>query len=84
MRVQGYSFFPAEKGDVEFDKPYAYDKSHYLLCNHKPVAGQEYQNVESLHYANMPMQYTAIFHDCKNVNLQMKKYNIFSYFCSKH
>ena len=24
-----------------------------------------------VHYANMPMQYTAIFHACKNVNFQM-------------
>ena len=29
------------------------------------------------HYANTPMQYTAIFHGCKNVNFQMKTYNIF-------
>ena len=28
-------------------------------------------------YANTPMQYTAIFHDCKNVNFQIKNYNIF-------
>ena len=34
----------------------------------------------SLHYANTPMQYTAIFHGCKNVNFQMKKYNIFHIF----
>ena len=34
------------------------------------------------HYANTPMQYTAIFHGCKNVNFQMKNYNIFL-FCSK-
>ena len=26
------------------------------------------------HYANTPMQYTAIFQGCKNVNFQMKKY----------
>ena len=31
----------------------------------------------SLHYANTPMQYTATFHGCKNVNFQMKNYNIF-------
>ena len=29
------------------------------------------------HYANTPMQYTAIFHRCKNVNFQIKKCNIF-------
>ena len=32
------------------------------------------------HYENMPMQYTAIFHGCKNVNFQMKNYNIFLIF----
>ena len=34
----------------------------------------------STHYANTPMQYTAIFHGCKNVNFQMKKYSIFLIF----
>ena len=32
------------------------------------------------HYANTPMQYIAIFHGCKNVNFQMKNYNIFLIF----
>ena len=35
---------------------------------------------EVSHYANKPMQYTAIFHGCKNVNFQMKNYNIFLIF----
>ena len=26
-----------------------------------------------IHYANTPMQYTAIFNGCKNVNFQVKK-----------
>ena len=30
------------------------------------------------HYANMFMQYTAIFHGCKNGNFQMKKCDIFA------
>ena len=30
--------------------------------------------IESPHYANTPMQYTAIFHGCKNFNFQMKNY----------
>ena len=33
--------------------------------------------IMAFHYANTPMQYTAIFHDCKNVNFQL---NIFDYF----
>ena len=32
----------------------------------------------SEHYANTPMQYTAIFHGCKNVHFQMKIYLIFA------
>ena len=35
---------------------------------------------EYLHYANTPMQYTAIFHGCKSVNFQMKFFNIFLIF----
>ena len=36
------------------------------------------------HYTNMSVQYTAIFHGCKNYNFQMKFFLYFSYFCSKH
>ena len=32
------------------------------------------------HYPNMPMQYTAIFHGCKNGNFQVKKKSIFLIF----
>ena len=31
-----------------------------------------YAHTKVFHYENMPMQYTAIFHGCKNVNFQMK------------
>ena len=34
------------------------------------------------HYANKPMQYTAIFHSCKNDNFQMKNCDDFHIFCS--
>ena len=38
-----------------------------------------------MYYDNTPMQYTAIFHGCKKVNLQMKNSNIFLFcFSSKH
>ena len=33
--------------------------------------------MKPIHYENTPMQYTAIFHDCKNDNFQMKFWNIF-------
>ena len=32
------------------------------------------------HYENTPMQYTTIFHNCKNVHFQMKIFNIFLIF----
>ena len=35
------------------------------------------------HYANTPMQYTAILHSCKNVHFQMKFFNIFFLFLPK-
>ena len=33
-----------------------------------------------VHYANMSVQYTAIFHGCKNDNFQMKLFDIFLFF----
>ena len=36
--------------------------------------------MKRIHYANTPMQYTAIFHGCKNVNFQMKNFSIFLIF----
>ena len=36
--------------------------------------------VVSTHYANMSVQYTAIFHGCKNDNFQMKNFDIFLIF----
>ena len=44
-------------------------KSHILLS---PVA----RIPSTKHYENTPMQYTAIFHGCKNDNFQMKIFNI--------
>ena len=34
----------------------------------------------SQHYANMSVQYTAIFHGCKNGNFHMRKCEIFLFF----
>ena len=36
------------------------------------------------HYENLPMQLTEIFLALKFDNFQLKKNDIFSYFCSKH
>ena len=33
--------------------------------------------VQASHYANMSVQYTAIFHGCKNDNFYMKIFNVF-------
>ena len=33
-----------------------------------------------VHYENMSVQYTAIFHGCKNDNFQMKFFDIFLIF----
>ena len=33
-----------------------------------------------IHYENMPMQYTAIFHGCKNDNFQFNFLTIFIFF----
>ena len=38
------------------------------------------KSMKELYYANMSVQYTAIFHGCKNVKFQMKNYNIFLIF----
>ena len=35
------------------------------------------------HYENMSVQYTAIFHGCKNVNFQMKKCDNFLIFAQR-
>ena len=36
--------------------------------------------MSALHYANMSVQYTAIFHGSKDSNFQMKKCDIFPIF----
>ena len=38
------------------------------------------RNFKTTHYANMSVQYTAIFHGCKNNNFQMKIFDIFLIF----
>ena len=36
--------------------------------------------MQLLHYDNTTMQCSAIFHGCKNVNLQLKNYDIYLIF----
>ena len=42
--------------------------------------GVDYELKIPSHYENTPMQYTAIFHRCKNDNFQMKNSDIFLIF----
>ena len=56
-----------------------YNKHLRADITYSLVIGSRKSTLNSLHYANTPMQYTAIFHGCKNVNFQMKN-NIFLIF----
>ena len=38
----------------------------------------------AVYYENLPMQYTEIFLALKNENFQLKKFDSFLIFCSKH
>ena len=58
------------KDDVKFD-----------LCfgGRRQFCDEVYADLgENIHYNNKPMQYTVIFHSCKNDNFQMKNCDIFS------
>ena len=45
-----------------------------------PTENGAWNILGQVHYANMSVQYTAIFHGCKNDNFQMKKFDIFLIF----
>ena len=42
------------------------ENGHYIISENSLM------KVIPCHYANTPMQYTAIFHGCKNVHFQLK------------
>ena len=44
------------------------------------ILTSETLNCLSVHYENMPMQYTAIFHGCKNDNFQFNFLDFFHIF----
>ena len=49
----------------------------------KPIFGFQTRSNKNLavwHYDNTPMQYSAIFHGCKNDEFQMKNCDIFHLF----
>ena len=51
-------------------------KGAVMILSH--ISSNNYQNFMTLHYANAPMQYTALFHGCKNVHFQIKLFIIFA------
>ena len=48
-----------------------------LACLTSALCEAKTHSSERKHYANTPMQYTAIFHGCKNYNFQMKNCDVF-------
>ena len=61
-----------------------YATNSIQFLRHVIAFATELGTFRDLHYANTPMQCTAIFHGCKNVTFQMIFLKYFSYFCSKH
>ena len=54
-----------------------------MLIPATPSLGDKFpcrKHTQNSHYANTPMQYTAIFHGCKNDNFQMKNCDSFLIF----
>ena len=49
-----------------------------LLMSYVPSQINSKSTAARSHYANAPMQYTVIFHSCKNDNFQIKNCNIFA------
>ena len=49
-------------------------------ASEKHLFAEIFISLRLLHYANMSVQYTAIFHGCKNDNFQMKNFDIFFIF----
>ena len=59
-------------------------RKNNLSWPREPTLNLEFQDqvevLAELHYANMPMQFTAMFHGCKNGNFQATKCYIFLIF----
>ena len=53
---------------------------HSIICSLKCVMHCNALPFVGNHYANMSVQYSAIFHCCKNDNFQMKSFDIFLIF----
>ena len=70
------------RNDVEFDVELSLFVQITIICL---LLIKQFMLIDSYlaklslftHYENTPMQYTAIFHGCKNVHFQMKTFKIF-------
>ena len=57
------------------------DDINAIKMDHTAVSDIKVSSVTLFtHYANIPMQYTAIFHSCKNDNFQSKSFDYFHIF----
>ena len=72
------TFVPLSKSTTHNKKMFFQDNALNLHNSEQKVSSS------ANHYENTPMQYTAIFHSCKNDNFQFNFFDFFSYFCSKH
>ena len=68
-------------------KHFDYQIIVYVICNSKfgqknnedlvsMFVSSSHDHKFGVHYANISVQYNAIFHGCKNGNFQMKKINV--------
>ena len=58
--------------NIKYVNAYSLEPSHTIF-----VSKQKYKQIKSQQYENTPMQYTAIFHGCKNVHFQIIIFLIF-------
>ena len=54
--------------------------NHHIRLVDMQLRALRGHSLSTLHYGNMSMQYTAIFHSCKNVNYQVKNCDFFLIF----
>ena len=61
---------------ISIADPFSYSESFSRQCLMTPSS----VTINSFHYENTPMQYTAIFHGYKNDNFQLKFFDNFHIF----
>ena len=67
---------------LHFKNQHSYSQIHLKLqdIRSKIYYIKDMNTKQAHHYENTPMQYTAMFHGCKNVNFQLKNGDIFHIF----